>query len=137
MLFCPNIEKGGKAFEVSIVLLLKKIFETKPKLSGDTCYFGFTTLLLPFIFSTDKSQPPFSMKTTTEADAPKLTLQGIKLWPGGHCPFVGPDSRSFHDLFFLRWCSHLLRHVTWSGFFLYAEDVNLPPSSYLLIIRKE
>ena len=69
MFFYANTKKGGKAFEISIVLLLKKIFKTKPKLFGDTCYFGLTSLLLPFNISTDKSQPPFSMKTTTKADA--------------------------------------------------------------------
>lgn len=90
MLFCPNIQKRGKTFEISTVLLLKKIFETKPKLSGNTCYFGFTTLLLPFIISTDENQTPFSMRTTTEADALTTYTPGNKAVAWRALPFRRP-----------------------------------------------
>lgn len=128
MFLCPNIKKGGKAFEISIVLFLKRYSKPSLNCARSPCCFGFTTLHLAFIIGIDnKSQPPFQRKTTTESDTLQLTLQGMKLQPGGQCSFVGLDSRSFHGLFFLRWCGHLLRHVTWSCFFLYPEYVKLAP----------
>lgn len=113
MHLCTNIEEAK-------FLRFFYFFKRSSKIFGDILLFWiYPSLLLTQIIIASHHSWCRQWQTLTTHPS------GIELWSRGHSPSVGPDSRSFLDLFSLRWCGHLFRHVTWSGPFLYQEDVEL------------